>query len=94
MASDTLYQKVVLVTYGYLGPAADRFVARQITNHLHKKPDQLTKQDLPELTNWIRLAMGFLTQDTSMVEEYITRLKDLNKTAKIKPKRKAHAHEN
>jgi len=94
MPSETLYQKIVLVTYGYLGPAADRFVARQITNHLGKKPDQLTKRDLPALIDWIRLAMGFLTQDTLMIEEYIDRLQALHEPAKAKSKHKAHAHEN
>lgn len=98
MADDTLYQKVVLVTYEYLGPASDRFVARQIANHLNKQPDQLTKRDLPELIDWIRLAMGFLTQDTSMIEDYIKRLQALDTADRprqqSKPKHKVHAHEN
>jgi|GEM_PF-467472 len=96
MAGETLYQKVVVVTYGYLGPAADRFVARQIYNHLNKKPEQLTKRDIPELIDWLRLAMGFLTQDSLMIEEYIKRLQALHTPSKqltAKLKHKAHAHE-
>lgn len=89
--SRNFYDQVVRVTYVYLGPAADRFVARQIFNHLNKKPEQLTKRDLPELIDWIRLAMGFLTQDKQMVDDYIERLQNLHEVPK--PKAKAHAHE-
>lgn len=74
------YDRVVRITYIYLGPAADRFVTRQIANHLAKRPDELNAEDLPELINWIRLAMGFLTPDSTMVEEYIRRLRTLQET--------------
>jgi len=91
MANSTnFYEQVVRVTYVYLGPAADRFVARQITNHLDKKPEQLTERDLPELIDWIRLAMGFLTQDKHMIEKYISRLQTLHDTSQHKMK--AHAY--
>lgn len=90
MTAATLYEQVVRVTYIYLGPAADRFVARQIANHLEKKPEELTKRDLPELIDWIRLAMGFLTQDKEMIESYIKRLQSLQDASNHKAK--AHAH--
>jgi hypothetical protein len=82
----SLYQHVVRITYIYLGPAADRFVTRQIANHLHKQPEQLRKADLPELIDWIKLAMGFLTEDQKMIDEYIGRLH----TLEAKPKRKVN----
>ena len=91
MVTQNFYEQIVRITYVYLGPAADRFVARQITNHLNKKPDQLTKRDLPELIDWIRLAMGFLTQDKQLINDYIKRLQALHETSK--PKVKIHAHE-
>jgi hypothetical protein len=90
MVSQKFYEQVVRVTYVYLGPAADRFVTRQIANHLDKKPEQLTKQDLPELIDWIRLAMGFLTQDKQLVDDYINRLQALHEMPR--PKVKTHAH--
>ena len=40
-----LYDKVVRITHVYLGPAADRFIARQVENHLHKEPEQLSLDD-------------------------------------------------
>jgi hypothetical protein len=76
--TQNLYQKVVQVTYIYLGPAADRFVTRQVVNHLHKRPEQLSKSDMPELIDWIKLAMGFLTQDQKIIEDYISRLRNLD----------------
>ena len=45
----TLYSDVVDITYDYLGPAADRFVTRQIRSHLGKAPEELKKRDLRDL---------------------------------------------
>ncbi len=82
-----LHDKVVQVTYIYLGPAADRFIARHIENHLHKPPDKLTQADLSELIDWIQAAVSLLTEDEEMIEEYITKLKALaGNSAKLRPK--------
>lgn len=73
----TLYTEVVDITYDYLGPAADRFVNRQIRNHLNKTPDQLAKEDLKELIDWIKVAMSLLTEDEKLLKKYIKDLKRL-----------------
>ena len=39
----SLYLKVVRITDHYLGPAADRFIRRQIENHLNKHPEELAQ---------------------------------------------------
>lgn len=75
-----LYDKVVKTTRVYLGPAAERFIARQVQSHLNKSPDQLTKQDLGKLIDWIRVAVSVLTDDNELVEEYIAELRKLCKT--------------
>ena len=49
----SVYDQVVRITHVYLGPAADRFIARQVENHLHKPPQDLTKNDLKSLIDWI-----------------------------------------
>lgn len=78
-----LYTRVVRVTHVYLGPAADRFIDRQIQNHLHKVPEELTVTDLSKLIDWIRVAVSFLTEDSEIIEEYIDQLSKLAKqTAK------------
>lgn len=73
----TLYKQVVRITHVYLGPAADRFIARQVQNHLQKQPDELSKADLEKLIDWVRVAVSLLTEDSAIVEEYIARLKRL-----------------
>ncbi|MBC7546543.1 hypothetical protein H7171_02235 [Candidatus Saccharibacteria bacterium] len=73
----TLYDKVVRVTHIYLGPAADRFIARQVQNHLHKQPADLSKDDLAKLIDWIRIAVSLLTEDVDIIEEYISQLQKL-----------------
>ena len=73
----TLYERVVRITHIYLGPAADRFIARQVQNHLHKEPEALTSSDLARLIDWIRVAVSLLTDDAEIVEEYILQLERL-----------------
>jgi hypothetical protein len=76
-ASLELFDRVVRVTYEYFGPAAERYVTRQIDCHLHKSPDQLRKKDLKELINWISVATSHLINDEAIVEEYTKKLHEL-----------------
>ena len=70
----TFYDEVVRVTHVYLGPAADRFIDRQVQNHLHKQPKDLSQGDLDKLIDWIRAAVSLLTEDSDIVEEYTEQL--------------------
>lgn len=72
-----LYDKVVRITDVYLGPAASRFIDRQVRNHLHKAPEELSENDLYGLIDWIRAAVSLLTEDSDMVEEYTEELAKL-----------------
>jgi hypothetical protein len=74
-----LYDKVVRVTNVYLGPAADRFISRQVQNHLHKRPEELSQADLLKLIDWIRVAVSLLTDDSEIVEEYAAQLERLTR---------------
>jgi hypothetical protein len=78
MAKNTLYDQVVKTTHIYLGPAADRFIARQVTNHLHKQPEQLSAGDLERLIDWIQIAVSLLTEDSDIIEEYVAELHKLS----------------
>jgi hypothetical protein len=83
MSSTTsLYDDVVTITYDYLGPAADRFVVRQIRNHLQKDPAELQRKDLRQLIDWIQLAMRLISSDSEAIDQYISDLEAL-----VKPKR-------
>ena len=74
MIKTSLYDDVVTITYDYLGPAADRFVVRQIRNHLQKDPVHLQQKDLKQLIDWIQLAMRLISNDTQIVDRYIADL--------------------
>ena len=74
MANTSLYNDVVTITYEYLGPAADRFVVRQIRNHLQKDPAQLKREDLRQLIDWIQLAMRLISNDPEDVDRYVADL--------------------
>jgi hypothetical protein len=74
VVQQTVQDQVIDVSRDYLGPAAERFVNRQISVHLKKKPEKLTKSDVPKLVDWIRLAFSLLTNDRDLVDEYIDKL--------------------
>ena len=78
----TTYKRVVGITHMYLGPAADRFIDRQVRNHLHKEPEEITLKDLARLTDWIRLAVSLLTDDSDVIDEYIGQLERLAKESR------------
>lgn len=78
-SQSAFFDQVVRVTHVYLGPAADRFIIRQVHNHLHKEPDELSREDLSKLIDWIRVAVSFLTDDSELVEEYTDELERLAK---------------
>lgn len=73
----TLYSKVVQITRLYLGPAAERFVDRQIQSHLNMPPVSLRTQDLKKLLDWMQIAMSLITEDSGLIEEYMTKLEYL-----------------
>lgn len=69
-----LYERLIEVTTDYLGPAAHRFIDRQIASHLEKDPEKINKKDVKSLIVWIRGAISTLTDDNGLVEEYTQRL--------------------
>lgn len=81
-ADDSTYEQVVRVTHVYLGPAADRFIARQVENHLHKAPSELSRDDLANLIDWIRVVVSLLTEDPEIIEEYVAELEKLTQPNK------------
>jgi hypothetical protein len=74
-ASLSLIDQILEISQDYLGPAADRFVERQISTHLKKRPEKITNEDVYKLIDWIKLSFALLTNDTSMVEQYAKRLR-------------------
>ncbi len=72
--SAALYDKIVSVVEVYLGPAAPRFVDRQISSHTNKSPKDVSAEDLDKLTDWIKISMSLLTDDRSTVDECVKQL--------------------
>jgi hypothetical protein len=85
----SVYDQVVRVTHVYLGPAADRFIARQVENHLHKSPEELSQSDLLSLIDWIRVVVSLLTEDGDIIEEYVGELQKLVDTRRKPDKRQS-----
>ncbi len=78
-SSAAFYSEVVDISRDYLGPAAARFIDRQIKTHLEQEPRHLSPKDLSELMDWIKLAFSVLTNDEKVTQEYIKRLQNLSK---------------
>ena len=71
----SLYNQVVGVSERYLGPAADRFIRRQIDFHLQKQPENLDVADIPKLADSVRISLGVLTRDETMVNDAVREIK-------------------
>jgi hypothetical protein len=72
-----LYDQVTDITEEYLGPAAQRFVARQITFHLGKSPQELTSSDMPKLIEWTKVTFSLLTEDRNAIDDYVHKMEQL-----------------
>jgi len=77
--TNELHNKIINIVREYLGPAAERFVDRQITFHLGKDPEAITKQDISVLVSWIGVSIGVLTGDNSQVANCVERISNLAK---------------
>jgi hypothetical protein len=77
--SQSLFEHAVAICNDYLGPAGERFMRRQISTHLQKEPEDLKREDLPELTNWARLTMAMLTDESQLIDDFSERLEALGK---------------
>ena len=75
--STTTFDQIVQITEDYLGPAAHRFVARQITAHLDKQPDEVTHDDIPKLIEWTKVTLAMLTEDKQAVSDYGDKMQHL-----------------
>lgn len=75
----SIFQQALHITKDYLGPAAERFISRQITFHLHKEPHHLTKDDIPQLAEWVKVSIAVLTDDKKMVDDFTKRILKLIK---------------
>jgi hypothetical protein len=70
MKKNTLYTAAVTTSQKYLGPAAERFMRRQIDTHLGIKPEELTSKDIPRLVDWTSVAFAMLTDNAAQRESF------------------------
>ncbi len=70
----SIYQEALNIAKDYLGPAAERFINRQIMFHLGKEPELLTKKDIPQLAEWVKVSIAILTDDKNMVDDFNKRI--------------------
>lgn len=66
----SLYGQVVEVVYEYLGPAAQRFVDREIQSHIGKSPEDLNNGDIDKLHDWCKIAIAMMADDDDTVERF------------------------
>jgi hypothetical protein len=71
-----LYDDVLAVAKTYMGPAAERFLSRQITSHLNTTTQSLAPQHLSELAKWCYIS-GKLVMDEGKAREFSEKVKAL-----------------
>jgi len=73
----TLYVKAVQITEEYLGPAGERFLRRQIEEHLNIDPENLQQKHVSKLINWSSIAFSLLTNNKQDIDAFTDDLKSL-----------------
>lgn len=69
-----LRENIIKVMNDYLGPASERFVDRNIEGHLNKKPEELSKEDIAKLANWIKISLGVISSSAEIAQEAVDRM--------------------
>lgn len=69
------FPQIIKITEDYLGPASERFIRRTVDFHLQKDPSSLTADDASKMAEWVRAALGLITQDKKTVDEAALRIK-------------------
>ena len=73
----SLYDQALKIASQYLGPAADKFLQRQIKAHLSlTTPQAMTAQNVPELAKWCETS-GALVMDKAKAEEFGKKIRTL-----------------
>ena len=71
-----LFNDVIAMARPYLGPAAEKFVSRQISTHLNVTADQLGTQHLEELSKWC-FNSGKLVMAEAKAQEFSQKVKSM-----------------
>ncbi len=71
-----LFNDVIAMARPYLGPAAEKFVSRQISTHLNVTSDQLGTQHLEELSKWC-FNSGKLVMAEAKAQEFSQKVKSM-----------------
>ncbi len=64
----SVYDNVVSICKPYLGPATEKFLARQCGTHLKIEPQQLSSQHLADLAKWTEVSAGLVMDKGKAVE--------------------------
>ncbi len=71
MAAINYYQEVINATQDFLGPAAERFINRQIEFYLNKPPEDINKSDVLKLRDSVKIALGLLIDDQKVIDQAV-----------------------
>ena len=71
-----LYDSAIEAAKPYMGPAAEKFMTRQIKEHLGIEPANLTVDNLPDLASWC-ISSGKLVMGEDKAKELADKVKAL-----------------
>lgn len=81
----SIYDQLVAATTELLGPASERFIDRQISNHLKIEPRAITAHEVADLAHWIRLSISVLSNDHDTLRTYELAIQKISKKGDVWP---------
>jgi len=74
---NSLFDHISNVTYKYFGVEAVEHIAGLLETHLKRSPQDISKDELTSLIDWVKTAASFLTPETEQVQNYCAELLSL-----------------
>lgn len=72
----SVFENIIKLTHDHFDSEVVRYMGRLFEIHLHKPADQLTKEELVSLMDWVYESLTYLVEDHRKIENYMRELHD------------------
>lgn len=78
--NNSVYEQVAHITDSHFGREAIEYFEKFISTHLQKPAHEITKAELVDLIDWIRITATFFVEDIAIIDHYVEELLNIEST--------------